>query len=120
MILSNTVAFTTGALPSGVPAFTATGTASGSGLTLLALPLLDFATIVNSAGAPVWYYQIPNNVALQADFQQQVDGSFTVSVPAEATHTIPLAGMSGVYTQVDVLGNFIRTWRPSARTEWAR
>jgi hypothetical protein len=114
-VMSNTAALTTGALPNALPTFSASGTPSVGGYTLVArieeLPGEPvYATIVNSTGAPVWYYLIPNTGNLQGDFQQQPDGTFTAAIPAPADEMAPVLGVSGLFNQVDVLGNLVRTW----------
>jgi predicted small lipoprotein YifL len=113
-VQSNAVALTTGELPVGFPKFEATGIASGSGLTLVALQneRVNATVVVDGEGTPVWYYSLPNNASLLCDFQQQPDGTFTASIPAAfaSAPTIRIPGLSGVYLQVDVLGNLLHTW----------
>jgi hypothetical protein len=113
-VSSNEVTFTTGALPSDLPPFTATGTQSGPGYNLISRVQQgphggDYVQILDSTGAPVWYYRLPQG-NLQADFQQQPDNTYTLAVPAPAGQTIPLSGLSAQYLQIDVLGNIIHTW----------
>jgi hypothetical protein len=114
MFVSGPATLTTGALPGGLPSFTTSGTATQSGLTLIARISTsnppDYLTVVNSAGEPVWYVEVPGNANLQVGFEQQQDGTFTLSVPPDAAHTLPVPGLSGTYVQVDVLGNTVATW----------
>jgi hypothetical protein len=115
-LVSNQVVWTSGDLPPDLPVVTTQGTATGSGLTLISASVpttgVDtyYVMVVNSAGTPVWYYGLPNDLPLWCDFQQQPDGTFTVAV-ADWARTIPgLSAPIVTQNQIDVLGNPIHTW----------
>jgi hypothetical protein len=113
-VMSNQVMFTTGALPDGLPSFTAAaGGAPSAGYTLVArmptgAPKVDDLTIIDATGRPAWYYAASPSPA--GDFQQQPDGSFTLAVIDPAHEIAGLGIESAVYRQIDVLGNTLHTW----------
>jgi hypothetical protein len=112
---SPTVTFTTGPLPSGVVPFkVAAGGQASAGYTLLdRLPpmsstAVDYLTIVDGQGTPVWYLGLPGN--LVGDAKRNWDGTFTAAI-ADTAHAIPgLVPGPATFEQYDVLGNHIRTW----------
>jgi hypothetical protein len=116
LVQSNEATLQTGPLPAGVPVFSAQGTPSGTGLTLVArLPSdttdTDYLTIVDGSGAPVWYYLLPDNEGAVGDFQQQPDGTYTMSVNDPSTTINGLVESVALYDQIDVLGNLLHTWK---------
>jgi hypothetical protein len=112
---SNAGSFTTGALPVEVPIFTvADGGSPSPGPTLISVLMSggfvseDFLTIVDSTGAPVWYYAAKSRLA--GDFQQQPDGTFTLAVLDSSSDLAGLDDSLVIYRQVDVLGATLAEW----------
>ncbi|MBS2029559.1 MAG: aryl-sulfate sulfotransferase [Deltaproteobacteria bacterium] len=107
---------TTNALPLALHAFTVTtdGGPIEPGYTLIArLPQVasgsvNYVSIVDASGAPVWYLGL--NPGLVGDFQKQPDGTYTIAVDDVAHAVSGLPEAVATFAQYDVLGNQVATW----------
>ena len=70
----DTLAFSSGSLPSWIPAIGSLGTSGEAGYLALSLP--DGAVIVDNAGTVVWYHHSPNGVL--NSFQAHPNGTYTL------------------------------------------
>jgi hypothetical protein len=96
--LDHAVAFTTLALPSDLPHYTASGSDPSPGF--IAFAAGAYGIVIDNTGRIVWYHRFPTGPGL--NFQPQPNGRYT-SRPGS------LPGEIGHWTEVDPLGNTTRT-----------
>ncbi len=118
ILLSNVVAFTTSALPTGLHSYMNVSGQPSGGYTLLSyIPSnptqgTEYAPIVNGAGAVVWYLTLPAGTGMDGDFERQPDGTYTVATITSSSGAI-IPGLNDfltIFRQYDVLGNPLATW----------
>ncbi|HUF66638.1 MAG TPA: arylsulfotransferase family protein [Gemmatimonadaceae bacterium] len=90
---------TTGALPSDLPVYSASGPAPSPGYVAFAAG--SYGLVIDNSGRVVWYHRFPDGPGL--NFQAQANGRY-VARPPPAT-----AGEAAQWLEVDPLGNTTRT-----------
>jgi hypothetical protein len=97
---SETLAFTTGTLPAGLPTFSAGGIDPSPGFVAFALD--TWGLVIDNAGRVVWYRALTGGATL--NFQPQPTGRFV-------THPVTAPpGDLRAWTEFDELGNVTRTF----------
>ena len=118
-LASNTVSFTTQALPPEVPHYSVSdGGTYPRGYTLIGgqvpIPLQGpntyYAAAVDQTGSPVWYLTLPVNREMCGDFYKEFDGTYFVAVEVPEL-TLPIQDRPGTFIQYDSLGNQIHEWK---------
>ena len=93
-----TLSFSTAALPSDLPRYSAAGSDPSPGYVAFAAG--NYGIVIDNTGRIVWYHRFPNGPGL--NFQPQPNGRY-VARPA------PAAGEIAQWTEIDPLGNTTRT-----------
>jgi hypothetical protein len=93
------LSFSTGALPSDLPGYTASGPSPSPGFVLFAAG--SYGLVIDNTGRVVWYHRFPNGPGL--NFQALPNGRYAAR-PTPAT-----PGEPAQWLELDVLGNVTRT-----------
>jgi hypothetical protein len=96
----DTLTFTTGPLPAGLPSFSAGGSDPSPGLVAFALG--TWGLVIDNAGRVVWYRALPGGATL--NFQPQPTGHYFTS----PTNAAP--GELRAWVEFDQLGSIVRTF----------
>jgi hypothetical protein len=95
---SGPVLFTTGALPSDIPAYRATGAQAAPGYTVFAAG--NYGLVADSTGRIVWYHRFTNGPGL--NFQAQPNGRYAARPSADP-------GSPGAFVEISPTGSVTRT-----------
>jgi hypothetical protein len=96
--VSEPLAFSTGALPADLPAYSTFGTAPSLGFVVFAAA--SYGLVIDNSGRVVWYRRFPNGPGL--NFQAQPNGRYAARPPAAA-------GETGSWVEIGVDGKITRT-----------
>ena len=95
---SDVLAFTTGALPADLPAYSAEGSAPAAGYVVVAAG--RYGLVIDNAGRVVWYHPFADGPGL--NFQAQPDGRYAARPPTPAN-------VIGTWVELDPAGRVSRT-----------
>ena len=95
---SDQVLYTTGALPSDIPTYRATGSHAAPGYTVFAAG--NYGLVADSTGRIVWYHRFTNGPGL--NFQAQPNGRYAARPSADA-------GSAGAFVEIAPTGSITRT-----------
>jgi hypothetical protein len=98
-VLGNAIEFTTGALPSDLPHYTAGGTDASPGYVVFAAGL--YGVVIDNTGRVVWYHRFPNGPGLS--FMAEPNGRYV------ARPTTPDPTDLEPWIEIDPLGNITHT-----------
>ncbi len=101
LVMGESLSLTTGALPSDLPTYVASGPDPGRGFVAVASGNGKYAVVIDNAGRVVWYRYFPNGAGL--NFMAQPTGHYVLRPPT------PVAGDIEPWVELDVLGNITRS-----------
>lgn len=99
-VTGDSLQFTTGALPSDLPSYTATGSNPSPGFVAFAAGA--YGLVIDNTGRVVWYYRFPNGPGL--NFEAEPTGRYY------ARPTTPDPADRDLWVEVDPLGTVTRTF----------
>ncbi len=97
--VGDSLSFTTGPLPTDIPAYSAGGDAPGPGFVVFGAG--QFGVVIDNTGRVVWYHRFPNGPGL--NFQPQPTGRYV------ARPTTPDPADRDLWVEIDPLGRTERT-----------